>query len=854
MADVKLTITGEDKTGPARQGLMDTERALGMVKTAAAAVGISLSALALANLIKDSAMLAARYETLGVTMNVVGNNAGYTSQQMTGFQESLQKTGIAMVESRQSLVAMAQAHIDLANSSKLARIAQDAAVIGGINSSEAFSRLVYGIQSAQTEVLRTIGLNVNFEDSYKKLAIQLGKSAEDLTELEKAQARTNAVMDKGKDISGAYEAAMGTAGKQLTSMKRYMDDLKVKAGEVFQDALVVGVSAFTDGLKDANTEADKLHREGKLQEWGRDLVQIMAIVADGVHIVYLSMYSLVATGVAGFVQLYYGAKAFGQALTMNFSGAADSFAEMKSAGSAWLDLMKDKWSGATMFQDSAKKMYADRDANAAKEKALANEQEQRRMAAAAAAKQEQAAKDAAAKSEKDFLNNLKNSISGIKDYAAALADMGKERLKFAEEKFSDQLKEEVNLFGQGKAALEGLVTPLKRYNVEVNDVYNQRLTIEKDALNKLGGLYADFRQKVKINANTKEVQQQGVEIVKAYKDAAEKIIGIEQTRYTTLYEGERKLYEQFKTLNDAKKKEIEDLRNTIEEANKAYEASRRQATGNFSGNFSYLDPNLDDLAKRQAMTEKLRRDEAEAANQENPDKRKEKLLAVAEAWMQLNKSVELGGQTVITTEQAWNEAMSERDRIQKQVFSDLEQQQKDAARKQEESASKLDTYRNKLMDLDNIIKRMNQTVTIDLKVNGIEQISRIQSYVGQATASAFSVNSGSSSGGPDVSKGQVVSSGSNSWDYYQSGDSFYWGDGSYAGPAYEKGTDYVPKTTLALVHQGEKITPAGANTTGVTINGGITITLQSTGYADSDTDAVARALIPAINRQASRSL
>jgi len=199
---------------------------------------------------REAATLAAHYDTLGVVMGVVGNNAGYTRAQMDAFAASLTQTGISMVESRQSLSVMAQSHIDLANATKLARLAQDAAVIGNMNSSDAFQTLIHGIQAGQTEVLRTIGINVNFDQSYKDLAQSLGKTVAQLTEQEKIQARTNLVLGKAKDLQGAYAASMETAGKQLLSMTRYAEDAQTVLGSIFSDAFSTGVQAINQGLID----------------------------------------------------------------------------------------------------------------------------------------------------------------------------------------------------------------------------------------------------------------------------------------------------------------------------------------------------------------------------------------------------------------------------------------------------------------------------------------------------------------------------------------------------------------------------------------------------------------------------
>ncbi|MDD5532392.1 MAG: hypothetical protein PHC52_06340 [Syntrophales bacterium] len=224
--------------------------------------------------ITDVAMAGARYETLGVVLNVVGRNAGYTSSELDKYSTALQAAGISMTESRQSAARMIQAQLDLSQATRLARIAQDAAVIGNINSSEAFQRLVYGIQSAQLEMLRTIGINVNFENSYAKAAKEMGRTTTSFSETEKAAIRMNAVVEAGAKIAGTYEAAMQTAGKQITSFPRYLEDFKVKMGEAFNPATSALVEAATVAMKSFQEEISRPAAQKALADISKEFAQL----------------------------------------------------------------------------------------------------------------------------------------------------------------------------------------------------------------------------------------------------------------------------------------------------------------------------------------------------------------------------------------------------------------------------------------------------------------------------------------------------------------------------------------------------------------------------------------------------
>ena len=139
--------------------------------------------------------------------------------------------------------------IDVAEGSKLARLAQDAAVIANVNSSEAFERLVFTITSGNVRMARTLGLQVSFQQAYEDLADELDITTEALTQQQKVQARTTAVLAAGATITGTYAEAMTTAGKKVLSLDRNLEESRRILGEAWLPVFGEAVDLVTNLLK-----------------------------------------------------------------------------------------------------------------------------------------------------------------------------------------------------------------------------------------------------------------------------------------------------------------------------------------------------------------------------------------------------------------------------------------------------------------------------------------------------------------------------------------------------------------------------------------------------------------------------
>ena len=220
----QITKEAEGAGGDAAKGLGSSfGKVLGAAGGIAASVGKAVAtglggaAIAAAGFGVAAFRTAARVGEMDASLRALAkaNNLSYDSMQQTVKAVKAQgiETGVA-----QGLVAQfARNQLSLADATKLATVAQDAAVISGRNSTEVLDDLVHGITTQNSLVLRNAGLNVQAGQAMEEYAKSVGKSTKDLTDSERAQAVLNATLESGKTVAGAYAEAMKEPGKVLRS-------------------------------------------------------------------------------------------------------------------------------------------------------------------------------------------------------------------------------------------------------------------------------------------------------------------------------------------------------------------------------------------------------------------------------------------------------------------------------------------------------------------------------------------------------------------------------------------------------------------------------------------------------------
>lgn len=212
--------------------------------------------------INGSVEAAARFEQLTFVARLMGQRQGYTAEQIDELIQKLRDYRITAEAAADTVIQFAKYELDLAKAQDLVKVAQDAAVVSGMDTSEAYQRILWGIQTYNSETLRTVGINIRSDTAFQNYAKTLGTTAAALTENQRQAAILNAVIEEGSKIAGARAAADQSATTVGKSLVRVWNDLTIALGMPFVEAYrqaLLAETAFVKGLAAAVEEGGKLH-------------------------------------------------------------------------------------------------------------------------------------------------------------------------------------------------------------------------------------------------------------------------------------------------------------------------------------------------------------------------------------------------------------------------------------------------------------------------------------------------------------------------------------------------------------------------------------------------------------------
>lgn len=215
------------------------------------------------------------YSRIKVATNVVARNIGLTTEEVNKLRDSLAEANTFGIQAEEVIKSLAMSGlIDLSRELKntdartgetiqgveaLVLSMKDLSAAAGIDSAEGISRLTRFIQRGEASFADGLFELGNLNKEYKDFAQSIGKTREELTAQEEAQARMNIVIRESQKAFGAYAMTMQSAGKLMSSISQKMNQIFATVGDslsplfdTFANGLYQLVSAFYSAIAGAS--------------------------------------------------------------------------------------------------------------------------------------------------------------------------------------------------------------------------------------------------------------------------------------------------------------------------------------------------------------------------------------------------------------------------------------------------------------------------------------------------------------------------------------------------------------------------------------------------------------------------
>lgn len=226
---------------------------LGGLGGALAGVGVAFGAMQVGEAVVDMAKTAAQVGVLRDSLEGLAAAAGTSGDAIVS---ALQRaSGGAISEQSLILAANRSMLLGVADSAEeMASLMEVAIVRGramGLSAEQAFSDLVTGIGRMSPMILDNLGIVTGGEKVFDDYAAALGRTADQLTDVERKQALVNTVISS----SASLVAQAGDISETVSSFDQYqaaISDLKVSLGEMFAPAVTEGARALAQAIREVN--------------------------------------------------------------------------------------------------------------------------------------------------------------------------------------------------------------------------------------------------------------------------------------------------------------------------------------------------------------------------------------------------------------------------------------------------------------------------------------------------------------------------------------------------------------------------------------------------------------------------
>ena len=229
---------------------------IGLVGGAFGAIGSSIlkavtgGITGIGQLIRETSKLRTETDSLNNSLEAQGQIAGYSSQQLDDYTESLKEQGLTTRNSLSLLNQMIQAELDLNEAQNLVAIGQDASIIKGVTVEAATTSLVQAIDSQNDKLLKSLGIYVNFEAEYQRVALATNRTVEQISSQERQQIALNAALAAGSQIAGSYDKSQTTLSRTLRALPSYYEEVKYAIGGMFEPVQTAALLEWEQFLKD----------------------------------------------------------------------------------------------------------------------------------------------------------------------------------------------------------------------------------------------------------------------------------------------------------------------------------------------------------------------------------------------------------------------------------------------------------------------------------------------------------------------------------------------------------------------------------------------------------------------------